>query len=381
MSKDYPYNYETPVPRYFRKIKPSNGLQRKGIFDIVASIEKKKPETLTPGFFNKNDSVNESVTMELDKPILAESPNYYKDYGGSMQNKGYFIIHRSITNDSRYKSAPIKYQKVLHKIIEHAAFAKTSHSIGTELINIEIGQLCVSERWLVNLCNDGVKFKEDLIDKNIVHRAVHFFCECGFLNHKVIQFVNHKVNHLVNHIVNHSKTLLTVLIPESYKKEKTQSEPASEPQSEPQSEPIKKKLREDDFDYDDLANPDSENVHNSILRFKHKKKGSVQISIEELKSELLNEGWASQQIFVAIHKMKSSDPELSGTIKSYLTKILQNDLEQKQKEKKCPKPQKNQVSPTETHSNAKSPKDKTICSEEDSSETVLQKFARLNGLK
>ena len=119
----------------------------------------------------------------------------------------------------------------------------------------------------------------------------------------------------------------------------------------------------------------------TTLRFRHKKTGSVEISIEELKSELLTEGWSSQEIYQALHKMKVSDPELSGTIKRYVTTILTNDRNQQEKEKKCPKPPKKNPYPTETRSNAKSPKDKGYYSEDDMSEAPLAKFARQNGLK
>ena len=129
-----------------------------------------------------------------------------------MTNLGYFIIPRSVSSDPRYKSARLKYQKVLLTILENAAFSKTKYAIGTHLIEIEIGQLCISIRGLVDLCNQDVKFKEDLVDKNVVERASHFFRECGFVRQEV----------------RHGKILLTVTIPEFYERKKKESETPSE---------------------------------------------------------------------------------------------------------------------------------------------------------
>lgn len=192
----------------------SNELQTKVIFDRVGIQAKKMPESSTNSGSDKLDSVIESAKMEPDNSNIAYPPNSYKDYGAIVENSGYFSFPRSISSDPRYKAARLKYQKVLHIILENAAYGKTTHSIGVEVIQIDVGQLCISERWLVNLCNDGVKFKDDMVDKNIVRRAVHFFCECGFVRHEVI----------------HDKTLITVTVPEFYSKIKKASEPASEPE-------------------------------------------------------------------------------------------------------------------------------------------------------
>ncbi len=183
-------------------------------FDRVEIQTKKRPESSTNPGDAKNDSMVESVKMDAYIPILSQPPNSYKEYGTVVENLGFFSFPRSISSDPRYKGARLKYQKVLHTILENVAYAKTTHSIGLEVVNIEVGQLCISERWLVNLCNDGVKFKHDMVDKNTVRRAVHFFCECGFVRHEVI----------------HDKTMLTITAPAFYNKLKKVSEPESEPE-------------------------------------------------------------------------------------------------------------------------------------------------------
>lgn len=184
------------------------------IFDKVGS-ENTKPESVNSGSTNNHrDSPHESdMNGNSYTPILSDVPNFYKNYGTSVENSGYFIIPRVVTSDPRYQGARLKYQKVLLALFENAAFSPTTHAIGTEIIQIQIGQFCVSERRLVEICNEGVKFKEDLVDKNIVHRAVHFWSKCQIVRQEVI----------------HDKTLLTITVPEFYERTKKRSEPGSEP--------------------------------------------------------------------------------------------------------------------------------------------------------
>lgn len=186
-------------------------LRSKVIFDNVGE-EKNKPESSNSGLMKTRDS-GESTDGLQNNSILAEVPNFYNNYGIAMEFSGYFIIPRSVTSDPRYQGARLKYKHVLHIILEKAAFAETTHAIGTEIVKINVGQFCVAERRLVDLCNEGVKFKEDLVDRNIVTRAVQFWRRCLYLSQEVI----------------HGKTIITVTIPDVYKKEKTQSEPTNDP--------------------------------------------------------------------------------------------------------------------------------------------------------
>lgn len=194
-------------------------------FDMV--IENKKPESDNSGYDKNLRDSGESANGLLNNSIIADTPNFYNKNGTAMENSGYFIIPRSVTSDPRYQGARLKYKHVLHIILEKIAFAETTHAIGTEIIPIAIGQFCVSERRLVDLCNEGVKFKEDFVDKNIVRRAVHFWATCQYLNHKVI----------------HDKTLLTLTLPEFYERNKNVSEPASEPKVN-QNRTSKEELKE-----------------------------------------------------------------------------------------------------------------------------------------
>lgn len=196
-----------------RQTKKLNGLHPKRNYDRVNG-ETKKPELGGSGFELKQDSGDESGhSRHFTTSTISDSPNFYnKEIGESMENLGYFIIPRSITSDPRYQGARLKYKHVLHILLEHAAFRKTKYAIGTNLIDIEIGQFCVSVRGLIDLCNKGIKFKEDKVDKNTIERASHFWSTCGFVRQEV----------------RHGKTILTITIPEVYIKEKQEGETASE---------------------------------------------------------------------------------------------------------------------------------------------------------
>lgn len=188
-----------------------NGLLSKGNFDNVGGVNA-KPSAETEGLADKISDLAKSDNGSVNSSILPEPPNLYKQYGTSVNNSGYFIIPRSVTSDPRYKCAKLKYKHVLHVIFESVAFAKTSHAIGTHVINIEIGQFCVSIRGLMDLCNNGVIYKEDKVDKNVIERASRYWQTCG----------------LVRQEVRHGKILLTITVPEFYRKEKPITETGTE---------------------------------------------------------------------------------------------------------------------------------------------------------
>ena len=54
----------------------------------------------------------------------------------------------------------------------------------------------------MDLCNQGVKHQEDLVDKNIIERSIAFWVKCGFVRQEV----------------RHGKTIITITVREFYKK-------------------------------------------------------------------------------------------------------------------------------------------------------------------
>lgn len=220
----------------------TNELQSKVKFVTVP--EKKKPESRNSGLYNNSldSSLESGKNGQSVTPILPDAPNLYKHIGASLENLGYFIIPRSVTSDPRYKSAPMKYQKVLHILFEYVAFAPTTHAIGTEIIQISIGQFCVSEAHLSKLCNEGVKYEDDLITKTIVHRAIQFWKKCK----------------IVNQQVNRSKNIITITVPDFYDRYKKKGESQSESQvNRPRiTKEEDKELKEDNISLDAVASSD-----------------------------------------------------------------------------------------------------------------------------
>lgn len=193
-----------------------------------------KPSVGAEGFLGKKTSDSAITSSEngfLDVSIVSDAPNLYNNYGASMANSGYFTIPRSVTTDPRYKSARLKYQKVLQVLFEKVAFAPTTHAVGTHIIKINIGQFCVSEENLVDICNEGVKYEEDKVTKSLVHRSIVFWKKCGFVNQEP----------------NHGKNVITITVPEYYERLKNRTEPDIE--SKPnQNRTSKEKDKEDKED-------------------------------------------------------------------------------------------------------------------------------------
>lgn len=293
----------------------AKGLQTNVNFDTV--LEKTKPESGNSGLrtINSLDSCDESGKNGTSyTPILPETPNLYKHNGVLMENLGYFIIPRSVTSDPRYKSARLKYQKVLHVLFENVAFAPTTHAIGVEVIPIAIGQFCVSVRGLMDLCNDGVKYKEDMVDKNIIERASHFWRRCGFMRQEV----------------RHGKILITITVPDFYDryKKKTETEPETKPRQNRDTKEEDKELKEDNIifnaaDASDSAIAPSEKKKVSSSSRKRKKvepapliERDVGIFTSDLAHQKLIEHWKSEetvkQIYSAMAVWKAQRGIVSG---------------------------------------------------------------------
>jgi hypothetical protein len=178
-----------------------NGLHSNIHFDRVQP-EIRKPELDDSGLIEKTgdlDSKSQSWSVYVNSNI-SESPNFHNRKGDSMSYSGYIQIPRSLFNDPHWKSMRTKYQKVFMTILLHAAWSKKKYSINGNLIEIQPGQFCTSIRNLVDLCNDGVKFKEDQVDKSLVERAVSVFTK--------VQFVRHELRH--------KKSIFTITFPGIY---------------------------------------------------------------------------------------------------------------------------------------------------------------------
>lgn len=191
----------------------SSLLPTSNVFGKVRNLEKRMPETVISGTENsKNLHTVHLATRITDKSSVTEAPYFNKEKGVSMSDEGFVKLPRSLINDSKWKGLREKYKKVFLTILCHCSYQQRKFSILHNLVTIYPGQLCISIRGLVDLCNDGIRFKEDLVDKNIVERAVSLFTTLDFVRQEV----------------RHGKTIITITFPEIYEHFQNISETASE---------------------------------------------------------------------------------------------------------------------------------------------------------
>ena len=157
-------------------------LQTKVIFDNVDSQTKKMPEFVDSGLLKKTgDSDGKPQLNGIHcVPIIADSPNFRKEIGVSMSDEGFIKLPRTLLSDPNWKGLRVKYQRLFLIILEHTAYRSRNFSYNGHAINVNPGQLCISYRRLVDLYNDGVKFKADRIDVPFIQRAVSVFTKFGF---------------------------------------------------------------------------------------------------------------------------------------------------------------------------------------------------------
>lgn len=201
--------------KHLSNITVPNSLSSKVFFDkLEEEVETTKPEFGDSGFVNTRDSAQDEITHngKHATPIIAIVPNFHKERGTIVSDEGFIKLPRSLLNDPHWKGMRSKYQKVFLILLFHTSYTQKSYSIGANLVTIGPGQFCTSIRTLVDLCNEGVKFKEDCVDKNIVERSVSLFTKIGFVRQEV----------------RHKKSIFTITYPELYEHFQSQSETQSE---------------------------------------------------------------------------------------------------------------------------------------------------------
>ena len=152
--------------------------------------EMRKPETGISGLKHETQA-RSTTTSEAKKstdtaPILAEATYFDKQYGTAMSDQGFIKIPRSLLADPVWKGLRLKYQKIFLILLENISYQEREFSIGTIRIKIQPGQICISFRRLVELCNEGVRHKADLIDLPLLQRAVSVFTKVHFSIHESI---------------------------------------------------------------------------------------------------------------------------------------------------------------------------------------------------
>lgn len=189
-----------------------NQLQTKVKIDKVNGTEIKKPECLNSGSELKDPSLVKLDKIAVDTSILPQSPNLYKQTGDIVSDEGFVKLPRSLWNDPQWKSCRAKYKLVFMTLLFNASYTQKTFNISNNLVSIGPGQFCMSMRNLIDLCNEGIKFKEDKVDKNIIERSVSLFIKIGFVRQEV----------------RHGKSVFTITYPELYEHFQKQSETDSE---------------------------------------------------------------------------------------------------------------------------------------------------------
>ena len=162
---------------------------------------------------DKLRDVAQELEKNLDSPILTHG-RFSRKQENIMSDSGFTKLPRSLTEDPRWLSMRLKYQKVFLTLLRKCYFSKSKFSIDGNIIEILPGQICVSLRQLVDWCNEGVVYKEDKIDKNIVERSVSLFFKIRIARHEV----------------RHGRSVITITIPGYYEENKNETETPTETQ-------------------------------------------------------------------------------------------------------------------------------------------------------
>lgn len=105
-----------------------------------------------------------------------------------MTNQGFIKLPRSLLDDPNWKNLPYTYRHVFLTILANMVFKPTIMDDFGVLIHLRPGQLLITERRLVKLCD------EPDIDRSLVHRALVKFKTC----------------HFSDQTSNHKKTIITI---------------------------------------------------------------------------------------------------------------------------------------------------------------------------
>lgn len=173
-------------------------LQTKVNFDRVWE-ETKKPEIPVSGY----DEIPSSAELDkiaVDKPILPQSPNLYKQSGDFVQSEGFIKMPRSLLSDPEWQSLKLKQRHVFLTLLEEVQYTQKNYNVNFNPIVVMPGQLFVTLRALVEMCNKKVKNKDDKVDLAFVQRSVSIFMRVGWTIQEVI----------------HGRTLFTITYPELY---------------------------------------------------------------------------------------------------------------------------------------------------------------------
>ena len=142
-----------------------------------------------------------------------------------MSENGYIKIPRSLLKDPLWIDLSLESQHVFLVLLDHVCYRPRKFDDHGHLIDIEVGQICISERDLVKLCNKGmtrIKVQRSLVRLRL----------CRFLSQEV----------------RHKKSIISITHTDTYSLIKNIFEPTNEPnlsQTRAKLEPETKKEKKD----------------------------------------------------------------------------------------------------------------------------------------
>lgn len=169
------------------------------IENTIVTAEKENPELDGSGFLcSATNETNKIPSIIADSSILDN-----KEFA---MTSGYIRIPRSLLTDPLWETLSLKHQMIFMKILELACYKPRKFDDHGHIIDLEIGQICISERELKSKCHPQIS----RID---IQRSYVKLILVGFLRQEV----------------SHKKSVLTITHKDTYDLIKKASEPRNEP--------------------------------------------------------------------------------------------------------------------------------------------------------
>lgn len=132
---------------------------------VRVPAENEKPEPASSGFYAMNRKI---VPPIIADDAIKANGNLVCAEPAMSYDVGYIRIPRSLLEDPRFKDAPASWRIILIEIINHAAVFAHDFNDHSEIVRIEVGEICFSIDMIAKLCGGDISHKQ-------VERAIAYF--------------------------------------------------------------------------------------------------------------------------------------------------------------------------------------------------------------
>jgi hypothetical protein len=136
--------------------------------------------------------------------------------------EGFIKLPRKLLQDPLWKSLSLEYRHIFLILLENMTFQAKKMNDHGQIINLKIGQILLTQRQLVELCDEAT------IDRSKIRRALDLFSKLDFSTH----------------ITTHTKTLITITHPAVCDLLNISHDPSFDPTST-QDRPLNKEIKKD----------------------------------------------------------------------------------------------------------------------------------------